>query len=163
MNFLQHNPSRNLPPANLRRAPPMTYSSALKLSHSLPNISHIVMLQVHLQEPAAQYAGHANDSRNKQNEAARLRRAPAAAGAVDVERLGGVRPNAAARSLGRTPAAFSVVALAASTAVLVPVHRIAAGHHRVLQVEPVGRAGRQRYVQAGHGDPVDVVAILVEG
>src|SRR5271165_1641272 len=107
-----------------------------------------------LEQFATQYAGKAEDPGTKQHDAARLRSAPAA----DRECFARNRAYGAFRGHGR-----AARATAAFAAVLIPEDRIAAGDGRVLQVEPVAGAASGSYIQAGHCDRVNVVAILVGG
>src|SRR5208282_2051438 len=93
-------------------------------------------------ELAPQQAGNAKNSRAKQHKIAGLGSLTAATGAVYVKRFGKNRPTSLKR-FRRATTAHAIVAFAADAAILVPVHRIAAGHHRVLQTEPVGWAAGQ--------------------
>src|SRR5271157_3610999 len=113
-----------------------------------------------LEQLATHYASQAEDPRTKQHDAAGLRCAPraAAAAAANCESF---RRNRADGTLGRTR--WAARAAAAFAAILIPEDRVAAGDGRVLQVEPVAGAASGSYIQAGHCDRVNVVAILVGG
>src|SRR5271157_1393070 len=109
-----------------------------------------------LEQLATQYAGKAKDSGTKQQDAAGLRSGHAAA--ADCESF---RRNRAYGTLGGYRRA--ACATAALSAILIPEYGVAAGHNRVLQVEPVGCAASGSYIQARHRDLVNVVVILVGG